>query len=310
MVRAAWRHRFGPPSTLLGLALLTTAAITTSAAVAASLPAPFVSACPATSLDASRAATARSDRKARLRVGDQTSGRGQLLGRVLRLQPSRGTAKTISLPRESFVADRIGDLIVYTRFDAARGSEVHLLNASTACDTMVARPAGAVRSAILSRDASTLYVHTVARGSRRDEGVTRFDLRTGAGSAFVPALAQPRWLDRVFGTELAWSVDGQSLIVQSCGFARCLTRLANLATGGSTTVDAPGQGALIGATDTKLVTYSTCLGRPCAVIAWDIATGASQVLEPEAFDAVLSGTLNGSAVVTLQTAEGTREVSL
>ncbi len=311
MVSARWRHRVRLPSILIGTAVVVTAMTATAAfAVSARPSAPPPIACPATPIEAARAASSRTDRQARVLIGDRISRRGEFDGRLLQHEQALGFITSISLPRDSFIGQRTGDLIVYTRFDAGRGSEVHLVNLSTGCDTVVARPAEVVRSAALSPDGSAVYVHAVRRGDRSDAGVTRHDLATGGQALAVPALSPPARIGRIFGTQLAWSLGGTSLAVHSCGFAECLTRVLSVSSGLVETVDAAGIGALVGATDSKVVAYGSCPGLPCSVVVHDIATGDRQLLSGHVNDAAMRLLPDGSAVVSMMTDEGSVEVSL
>lgn len=311
MVRARWRNRIGPPSALLGLALLSSAAITASVAIAGSSrhSARHLGSCPDSPVEASRAAkrepahgsaTARSE----LRL----SPRGEVIGRALRLKG--GSEAAIGLPVESFVAAQRGSAVVYTRYGDGRGSEVHLVDLETGCDTVIARPPEIVRSAMLDPDASAIYVHSVMKGSRRDGGVTRYDLASGAMTPVVPALQPVQRIGPIHGTELRWSVSGGSLTVQSCGFAECTSRVLEVAEGELAHIDGAGQGALVGTTDDHLITFASCPGLPCAVLSFDLRSGARTVIAAEALGASVEGGSGGRALLSIVTAEGDVEVEL
>ena len=313
MVRAAWRNRIGPPSVLLGLALLLSAAITASAAIAASRRQGSGNhiQCSTAPLNAARAAMRQdSEARAAVRTEQRLSRRGELIGQTLRLDRAAQGTVEIKLPVESFVGQRQGDAVVYTRAGRGRGSEVHLVGLATGCDTVIARPLGIARSAILSSDGSAAYVHSVAHSSRADAGVGRHDLATGGATVVVPALTAPARVGRIFGTQLAWSLTGESLTVHSCGFSECVSRVLDVASGELRIVDTMGLGALIGTTDSTLVTYAACPGLPCAIHAHDIATGTRHVLSHEAFEASLRLLPDGNATVAITTADGAEEVSL
>jgi hypothetical protein len=310
MVRARWRNRIGPPSLLLGLALLLTAALSASAVFAARLPGPgSAGQCSTTPVKAARAALRQgSETRAAGRTQQRLGRRGELIGRTLLIdRPSLDTVQ-IQLPAESFVGHRQGNAVVYTRSGGGRGSEVHLVDLATGCDTVIARPSVIARSAILSPDASAVYVHGVTPRSRADAGVVRYDLPTGNATEVVPALTSRSRLGRIFGTQMAWSLGSESLTVQSCGFAECLSRVLDVASGALRTVESAGQGALVGTTDSALVTYATCPGLPCAVIAHDISTGTRRVLSHEAFETGMRILPDGRASVSITTAEGLVEV--
>ncbi len=209
---------------------------------------------------------------------------------------------SISLPTESFVSERTGDAIVYTRSGGGTGSEVHIVNVETGCDTIVARPAEIVRSAILDQDGSAVYVHSVTRSARKDSGVDRHDLASGAVTTAVPPLAPSAAIGPIFATELRWSTDGRSLTVQSCGFASCLSRILDITTGDVATIQGKGQGALIATTDDQLVTFAACPGTPCPIVAFDIESGDSQILADEAYDARVGTRADGTFVLSIITA--------
>jgi hypothetical protein len=235
--------------------------------------------------------------------------RGEFVGRTLIIDRAAQENLRIQLPAESFVGRRQGHAVVYTRADSGQGSEVHLVDLATGCDTLIARPSGVARSAILARDGSAVYIHTVTQGSRADAGVARHDLATGVGTIVVPALAPSAQVGRIFGTQLAWNLSGDSLIVQSCGFSQCASRILDSPSGTLHTVEYAGQGALIGATDDTLVTYAACPGLPCAVIAHDLTSGQRRLLSDEAYEASLLLVQDGSSIVSMTTADGTIEVA-
>ena len=167
-----------------------------------------------------------------------------------------------------------------------------------------------MRSAILDRSGSAVYVHSVTRTGRKDAGVERHDLTSGAVTTAVPPLAPSADLGPIFATELRWSTDGRSLTVQSCGFASCLSRVLEVATGDTSTVDGRDQGALIATTDDQLITFAACPGLPCSVVAFDIESGASQILAEEAYETRVVARSDGTSVLQITAAKGTLEVEL
>jgi hypothetical protein len=312
MIGAGWRDRIGPPSILLGSALILTAAIPAATAVV-SRPSPGpVAACPGSPAKAARAAQ-RDGVQAKdvgVRAEARITSRGELTGRILRLDQSDEPAISISLPAESFVSERTGDAVVYTRSGDGSGSEVHIVNVETGCDTIVASPAQIVRSAILDRSGSAVYVHSVTRAGRGDAGVERHDLSSGAVTTAVPPLAPSAVTGRIFATELRWSTDGRALTVQSCGFASCLSRVLDVASGVVATIDGRGQGALIATTSHHLVAFAPCPGLPCSVIAFDIESGAGELIAEDALDARIDTRSDGGNVLYITTADGKLEVGL
>src|SRR5688572_18757948 len=311
MKRAWRRNRVGPPAVLLTALIMT--AVTPAALSAGLLPvAPVAPACgPTAPATAARAALAEGTGRASLpRVRPQLSKRGELTGRVLSAETSTGTTVSVALPVESSVGSMVGDLVVYTRHTPGSGSEVRALSVASGCDVLLAAPSQVVRSAILDPSAAFLYVHSVARGTRADAGVARYDLASGTPSVVVPPLQPPAAVGRIFGTELKWSVSGAALAVQSCGFKTCLTRILDVSSGGVNAIDAPGQGAFIALTQEHLVTYANCPGLSCDVLSTDLATGEVSVVATEAFSVnVAPATQPGDALLSIETSAGVLEVT-
>jgi hypothetical protein len=291
--------------------LIVTAALPTAGAAVMGRGSIVGVTCPATAYAAAGAASNRADgRPYKVRTDARLSQRGELTGRLLRVERGGDAALEVELPAESSVAERVGDVLTYTRSGGGRGSEVHLFNVVTGCDTTVARPSEIVRSAILDSNGEAVYVHSVARTGRRDAGVERHDLRTGSVSLVVPALEPQSALGPIHGTQLMWSLTGTDLAVQSCGFARCLTRILDVSTAELTTVDAPGQGALIAVSNDSLITFGTCLGLPCSVYAFERETGTQTLVAQDALGAAISDPPDRGPVLTISTAEGFVEVIL
>jgi hypothetical protein len=241
------------------------------------------------------------------RAQSQLGKRGELTGRLLTIPNAAGPEQSIALPVESSVAPAAGNLVVYTRHTPTTGSEVRALNVADGCDIQLAAPAEIVRSAVLDPTATALYVHSVTRVDRSDAGVTRHDLATGIATQVVPPLRPSEDFGPIFGTELHWSVAGDSLAVQSCGFNECLTRVLNGAAS-LATYDAAGQGQFIGLTRGHLITFASCPGLPCGVLSADLSSGAVTVLADEGFAATLTPTGGGNARLQIQTSSGSVEI--
>ncbi|MEP7158742.1 MAG: hypothetical protein ABI797_04900, partial [Chloroflexota bacterium] len=190
----------------------------------------------------------------------------------------------------------------------ATGSSIHLVDLADGCDKVAAAPAQIVRSAVLDASGSGLYVHSVSKNGRRDNGVARLDLASGNTTTVVPPLAPNDAFGPTFGTQLAWSVDGAALAVQSCGFAACRTRVLSVGSGAIATFDAPGQGAFIALTDSHLVTFGDCLGLPCAVLSIELANGMRTTLAESASSVTVTPGTNADATLSIETAEGKTEV--
>lgn len=308
MNRARRRTRFGPPSILLGTAVLLSAAI--PAIWSAESPRTLADArCPATPSEAARAAgRAIAGGRASVRVEQVVSRRGELTGRVLDVHGASDASLAVALPTESFVGQPVGDLVVYTTYTASAGSAVHLVDLVNGCDVIAVSPAEIVRSALVDPRGAAIYVHSVNRVGRRDNGVQRIDLASAASTLVVPPLPPSDAVGPTFATELRWSLDGNALAVQSCGFEACRTRVLSIDSGSVATFDAPGQGALIGLTSQHLLTLGACAGLPCSVLSIDLSTAATSVLADAAWSATLASGPDGSGVVTIDTDAGTTEV--
>ena len=307
---ARWRDRIGPPIALLGIALLLTAVVPAALAAGSKILTADSTAdgCSASPALTARAASRGPSGRAIARVRELVSRRGELTGRTLSVDRAGRPGLNIALPPESFVGQRVGDLMLYTR-DADGGSSVHLVDVESGCDLVVAEPDDIVRSAILDPSGSAFYLHSVTRGDRRDNGVHRTDLTTGVTSRVVPPLPPSDEFGPTFGTELRWSLDGSALAVQSCGFEACRTRVLDVASTDVAVFDAHGQGALIGLTKAHLVTFADCPGLPCAVLSIDLESGASTTLADEAMGASITAAPDGVGHLIIETAAGVLEVT-
>ena len=301
---ATWRDRVGPPKALLGIALLLTAVTPAALAAGSQILAAEARAdgCSASPAATARAALRNASNRAFLNVRELLGRRGELTGRVLSVDRAGRTGLSITLPPESYVGPRIGDLVVYTRDSVVGGSSVHLLDLEAGCDLAISQPEDVVRSAIVDPTGSAVYVHSVTRGDRRDNGIHAIDLATGVTRQVVAPLPLSAEQGPTFGTYLGWSLDGGALAVQSCGFEACRTRLLDVASAKVTTFDGHGQGALIGLTNEHLVTFADCHGLPCDVLSIDLATGVSAMLAEDAVGASISAAGDGAGILTIQTA--------
>jgi hypothetical protein len=309
MKRARWRNHVGLPVLLLS-ALMSTAVM--PAAITAGLM-PAITRADCGSLTPAAAARTTEDvddgRVRWARVAAQIAKRGDLVGSVMTARIATGATLSIALPNESFVAPAMGDVVVYAR-DSASASEVRVLSLTTGCDVRLISTAEVARSAILDPSGAALYVHAVTRAERNDLGVARYDLMTGSSAMVLPPLKSVAdvGIGLVFGTELAWSVDGSHLAVQSCGFSSCATRVLDVASDEFTSYDEPGQGALLGLSNDHLVTFADCLGLPCDVLSTDLVSRAVTTLSPLAVDASFEAGDDGRGTVEITTAAGTLEV--
>jgi hypothetical protein len=262
--------------------LLTAMALTavTPAALSAGLPpvSRAGTACATTSpAAAARAASDGSNRGLKAAARSVLGKRGEVIGRALNARTANGAHLTVDLPVESFVGDAIDDLVVYTKYTPSTGSQVRGLDLVTGCDSLLASPSEIVRSAALSSDGISVYVHSVRESGRADAGVTRFDLASGTSAQVLAPLRPNDRLGRIFGTGLHFRPDGRALAVQSCGMSVCLTRVLDLTTGAVATYDGAGQGQFVSIDEKRLVTYAACGGMPCDLISIDLASGMPEV---------------------------------
>jgi len=307
--RTSLRLRLSPPLMFMGTcALLSIAAAQITAAAPFRQPASAAAAdgttCPAGATLARAAATRHTSGIAT--ALDAILDAGVYTGQALTISGA-GRSTSINLPAESFVGKQMGDALVYTRFANGK-SEVHLADVATGCDTIVARPAGVVRSAVLDPSAAAVYVHAVSNPARTDLGVTRYALDGSAGTQAVPPVPDDPDFGLTFGTQLGWSTDGTALFVQSCGAEQCRTRVLDLTSYALATYADAGQGSIVGVTSKHIVTFAACDGSPCPVVSIDRSSAAERVLAQQAISASIDATAGGSAEATITTPAGTTEV--
>jgi len=233
---------------------------------------------------AARAASDGSNRGLEATGRSVLGKRGEVVGRSLSARAANGAQLAVELPVESFVGDAVDDLVVYTTYVPSTGSHVRGLDLVTGCDSLLASPSEIVRSAALSNDGASVYVHSVMKSGRADAGVTRFDLASESSAQVLPPLRPNDRLGPIFGTELHFTPDGRALAVQSCGMFECLARVLDIDSGAVTTFDEPGQGAFISINAAQLVTYAACHGLPCDVLGIDLATGHVTTIQSNAFE--------------------------
>ena len=102
---------------------------------------------------------------------------------------------------------------------------------------------------------------------------------------------------RTFSTELSWSVEGDHLVVQSCGAVACRTRVLDPGSGRVRLIDDPHLGESIGLVGGRLISYADCHGLPCPLVTVDVETGRRTILADDAGTAVLVVTEAGPRIV-------------
>ncbi len=203
----------------------------------------------------------------------------------------------LDLDAESFAAGPVGGTMLVGTDDGDR-TRLSLIDVARACAWIVGTSADVVRTATIAPDGSTLYEFRVDRKTRADLGVWRRPLDGSAGpSRVLPPIAPddrfgPTWL-----TDLAWSEDGRSLAVQSCGELACRVRILNLASGRVQLVDDPDLGDVVGLASGRVVMRGACRGLPCQLVSLDPVAGEAVVLDHTAGQAVMSRDDLGRSVV-------------
>jgi len=300
-----WVSKLGPP-------LLIVACIGAGSAV---LPAALVAdtnlalrACPlATAFSQAVAASLRGPAiDAQVRLSSTLSAKGELTGRVLTLNTAAGS-RSRNLAAESFASAAQSNVVVFGQADPAAGSTVSAIDLQSGCEYGLWSSSDVVRSAVIDPSLHMLYVHSVSAADRSDLGVRRIDMASGFNTAALPALAAAAPFGITFNTSLRWSLDGDALGVQSCGLARCRTRLLQLAGGAIDTFSDEAQGQIIGFTAAKLVTFDACPDLPCGLSAIDRPTKTKTDFDIDAYDATLGEDALG-AVISVVTAAGTKEI--
>jgi hypothetical protein len=231
---------------------------------------------------------------------------GELVGRNLQVGTASTFLRQLDLAAESFAAKPVANVVVFGQYDATRGSTVRAVDLESGCEFALFSTADAVRSAVIDTALGSLYVHGVAAADRSDRGVRRVDLATGASRVVVPPVAASDEFGATFATVLHWSLAGDDLAVQSCGFEACRTRVLNAAGGTIETADRP-HGQLVGLTKDWLVAFDLCPDLPCALESVDRATGAISGLGIDAFSAELE-LVGGSPMLVADTPTGTKEI--
>ena len=242
------------------------------------------------------------------RIGSSTAGTWYRLDPVLdtgarvgqRLTVGRAGdrgARQLDLDAESFAAGPAGGTILVGTDDGRR-SRLSLIDVVRACAWAVAETVDVIRTATLAPDGATLFEYRVDRRTRTDLGLWQrpLDGSTPASRILPPIVADarfgPTWL-----TDLAWSDDGRSLAVQSCGEVACRVRVLDPVIGDVQLVSDPDVGDLVGLAGDRLVAHGVCRGLPCPLVSVDLQDGTMTVLDHAAGQAVLSRDADGHPVV-------------
>jgi hypothetical protein len=188
------------------------------------------------------------------------------------LTVGRGTARwTERLAPESFAAAPVNGRVLVGDDDGTR-SRLRVLDTATGCWISLGIESAVVRSGVLAADGAVVYEHRVERGTRRDLGVWRQDLRAGRSSvAVLPGLAEDRAYGPTFTTSLLVAGDGR-LVVSSCGIEECRIRVTGAR--GTAVNEVDGTGPAVRMDGDRLIVEEACEGLPCPLDAVDLGTGA------------------------------------
>ncbi|HEV8488773.1 MAG TPA: hypothetical protein VGQ58_03180 [Candidatus Limnocylindrales bacterium] len=221
---------------------------------------------------------------------------GTLAGQRLEVGRHGAPARHIALPPESFAAGPFGRLVLVGA-DDGRVSTLRAIDTAASCARLIAREPSVVRRAVIDPTGVQVYEFRVDRATRTDLGVWRRPLAGGAASRVLAAAAADERFGRTYSTELAWSLEGDRLVVQQCGYTSCRTRLLEPVTGRVATIARPELGELVGAGDGRVVVYAACHGLPCPILSVDPSTGRTTIIATTAGLARLVPTGDGPRLV-------------
>lgn len=221
---------------------------------------------------------------------------GTLSGQRLELGLHGRGGRYVELPPESFAAGPFGRLVLVGS-DDGNVSTVRAIDASAACARLIARESSVVRRAVIDPAGATVYEFRVDRATRADLGVWRRPLAGGDAERVLAPLPADERFGRTFSTELAWSLEGDRLVVQQCGYTSCRTRLVDPGSGLVSTIARPEIGELVGVAGGRVVAYAACHGLPCQIVSVDASSGQTALVAEAAGLAQLVPTDTGPRVI-------------
>jgi hypothetical protein len=286
MVESRWRQRAGPGLLALGLLAMLGAPSAGAGELTWAPPA-----CPDGPIAPGAAARDAGDVTAGAawyRLEPRLDGAGSQVGARVAVGAGDGSpARSIDLAAESFAAGPYGRFVLTGSDDGTR-STLRFVDLGAACARTIATERDVVRRAALDPTGTALFEFRVDRRTRADLGVWRRPLN---GSGDVRRVLAPIAVDarfgRTFTTELSWNLEGDRLVVQSCGALACRTRLFDPATGRVALVDDDDLGEVVGVSGTRVIAYEACRGLPCPIVAVDATSGSRKTLSVGAGMAVL-----------------------
>jgi hypothetical protein len=283
-----WARWLGPPIVLGAVALVLSQLHAGAEAGGRTTPPP-VGVCAASPLVTDAAGRPRRDAGpgSWWTLGERLDAHGAMAGRRLAVGRGGATTFALDLPVEAVASGPVGGVVVLAA-DVDQRSEIRLVSVGGACSWLVGSSGDVVRGAILDPRDGSVLAHLVSRAARDDVGTWRFG---GAGEAALgpPTLVAPA-LDAGMLDGPAWVTDvrldttARLLAVQSCTDRGCLTRVFDLESSAAAPVVLRGasagtaQGPMLGFANGKLLTWAACPGYPCAVQAWDLASGTSSIV--------------------------------
>ncbi|HYK94470.1 MAG TPA: hypothetical protein VE011_01190 [Candidatus Dormibacteraeota bacterium] len=283
-----WARWLGPPIVIGAVALVLSQLHAGADAGGRTTPPP-VGACAASPLPTDAAGRPRPDvgPGSWWTLGERLDAHGAMAGRHLAVGRGGATTFAMDLPIESIASGPVGGVVILAT-DGEQRSEIRLVSVAGACSWLVDTTGDVVRGAILDPLDGSVLAHLVSRATRADLGTWRFGGQ-GAAAIDAPQLVAPA-LDAGLLEGPAWVTDlrldstSRLLAVQSCTDSGCLTRIFDLQARATTPAILRGaaadvaQGAMLGFANGKLLTWAACPGYPCAIQAWDLATGTSSII--------------------------------
>lgn len=285
-----WARWLGPPIVLGAVALLVSQLHAGAEAGGRTTPPPM-GACAASPLTTDASGRPRRDigPGSWWTLGERLDAHGAMAGRHLAVGRGGATTFALDLPIESVASGPVGGVVILAT-DGEQRSEIRLVSVAGACSWLVGSSGDVVRGAILDPLDGSVLVHLVSRSTRADIGTWRFGgpgaLGVHAAVLVAPALDAGLLDGPVWATDVRLDSTSRLLAVQSCTDVACLTRVFDLQASATAPVVLQGahagaeaaQGLMLGFANGKLLTWAACPGYPCAVQAWDLATGASTLV--------------------------------
>lgn len=228
---------------------------------------------------------------------------GAIVGQTLHAA-SAASDRPVRVPlhREAFGWGPRGGLILAGSDDGA-GSTLFILDPAEGCTVVMGVSSDVIRRAILEPDGAAIVEHRVDRSTRADLGVWRRPVDGGEATRILPPIALDDTFGMTWSTELAWSADGDRLVVQSCGEHACRSRVLG-SRDDVALVDDGDQGPLVGLAGDRLVTLGACPGLPCALRSTAIATGSTDILHEGSGIARLVADVRGRTRIVHEVIDG------